>query len=60
MNVAILEQDQPKMDWDGPGYKWNCVPCGTRGASWMSKPEATKAAEQHAKMKHGAVPNWLN
>ena len=48
------------MDWDGPGYKWNCVPCGTRGASWMSKPEATKAAEQHAKMKHGAVPNWLN
>ena len=62
MNVAILEQDQPKMDWYGTGYRWNCLLCGTRGASWlMSKPEAIKAGEQHVKVKHpNGVSNWLN
>jgi hypothetical protein len=49
------------MDWNGPGYKWNCVLCGTRGTSWLSKPEVIKAGEQHVKVKHpNGVPNWLN
>ena len=61
VNVAILEQMQPKMDWNGPGYKWNCVLCNTRGTSWLSKPDAVKAGEQHVKLKHpNGVPNWLN
>lgn len=58
--MEIQELERPKMDWHGTGFRWNCVPCGTGAKSWMSKQEAVKAGEQHAKVKHGGVPNWKN
>lgn len=52
--MEIYEQYRPKMDWQGPGYKWYCEPC-CRSGHWTSKVEAVKQGQAHDKAKHPAV-----